>query len=97
VSGRDPGARPSALRRSVARAVRVTAAVAALLLTQVALVLADDPSPTPAPGGDPRSPGQGPGFVGQPLLAIGIVIAVALLSMLLTLLYVRLTSQRPRG
>lgn len=50
-------------------------------------------SPTPAePGvGDPRSSGEGPGFVGDPLTAILIVLAIGLGSVLATALYVRLT------
>jgi hypothetical protein len=49
-------------------------------------------SPTPGTGGDPRSSGEGPGLVGQPLLALGIVGAIAILSVLATLLYVRLSA-----
>jgi hypothetical protein len=49
-------------------------------------------SPTPsAQVGDPRSSGQGPGLVGDPLLAIAIVAAIGLASLGATLLYVRAT------
>jgi hypothetical protein len=48
-------------------------------------------SPSPAAGGDPRSSGEGPGLVGQPLLAIGAVIGIAIASIVATLLYVRMT------
>jgi hypothetical protein len=58
-----------------------------LAVAQVALAA----TPTPAPGGDPRSPGQGPGLVGQPLVAIGAVVAIGLLALVATLVYVRLT------
>lgn len=54
------------------------------------IALAATPSPSP-PLGDPRSPGQGPGFVGEPLLAIGLVLLIALLSVLVTAAYVRLS------
>jgi hypothetical protein len=83
------------IRQSLARAVAAAVSAVTLLLMQAAIALATDPSPTPQAGGDPRSPGQGPGFVGQPLLAVAAVIAVALLTVALTLVYVRLTAGRP--
>jgi hypothetical protein len=66
----------------------------AFTLGFVGPVLGADPTATPGAGGDPRSPGEGPGFVGDPLLAIGGVLALAILSVLLTLAYVRLTERR---
>lgn len=51
---------------------------------------AASPSP-PAPGGDPRSSGAGPGFVGDPLTAILVVLAIGLGTVLITSLYIRLT------
>ena len=54
-------------------------------------VLAASPSPTAATGGDPRSSGQGPGLVGDPLFAIGVVVGIGLLVLAATLLYVRAT------
>jgi hypothetical protein len=60
-----------------------------------AVALAADASATPATGGDPRSEGQGPGFVGQPLLAIGLVIVVGVAALVATLLFVRITRDRP--
>ena len=74
----------------------LTAAVVALTLSLVlaATVLAAEPGVTPGTGGDPRSPGQGPGLVGDPLFAIGTVVVVALVSIGLTLGYVRLTGSR---
>ncbi len=49
-------------------------------------------SPTPSPvAGDTRSAGEGPGFVGAPLLAIGGVLAIGLGTAALTVLFVRLT------
>lgn len=76
-------------------AVAMTATVAWLAVA--AVVLGADPSASPVPGGDPRSSGQGPGLVGDPLLAIGIVAAIAVVSLLATLAYVRATggARRP--
>jgi len=52
-------------------------------------------SPTPgAEVGDPRSSGQGPGLVGDPGIAILLVIAIGLGSVIATLVYVRLTADR---
>jgi hypothetical protein len=48
-------------------------------------------SPTPAQGGDPRSSGEGPGLVGQPGLAILAVMGIAVLAIVVTRIYVRLT------
>lgn len=56
-------------------------------------VLAASPSPDPA-GGDPRSAGQGPGLVGDPGFALLAVVAIGLLSVLATVVYVRLTARR---
>ena len=52
-------------------------------------------SPTPSPGiGDPRSSGQGPGLVGDPLTAILVVAAIAAVTVGITLAYVRVTGGR---
>jgi hypothetical protein len=48
-------------------------------------------SPTATAGGDPRSAGQGPGLVGDPLLAIAIVAAIGVVSLVATLAWVRAT------
>jgi hypothetical protein len=71
-------------------------AVAAIVLVlwAVSLALAAEPVATPGTGGDPRSPGQGPGLVGDPLFAIGAVVLVAVTSIVLTLGYVRMTDAR---
>lgn len=61
-----------------------------------AVVRAASPSP-PAPGGDPRSSGAGPGFVGDPLTVILVVLAIGLGTVLITSLYVRLTRPREPG
>ena len=66
---------------------------------------ASDPAATgspPAPpsaaagqdGGDLRSPGEGAGLAGSPLLAIGAVLAIGAATAAATLVYVRLTAVR---
>lgn len=60
-------------------------------------VASPTPGPTEAPDrGDTRSAGEGPGFVGEPLLAIAAVLAIGAAAAALTLLYVRLTGGRSR-
>jgi hypothetical protein len=85
---------------ALATGVAPVAAIAILLLLAGA-AFAASPSPTTAAGGDPRSSGQGPGLVGDPLAAIVAVAVVALASLGATLLYVRLTGgpgdMRPGG
>lgn len=49
------------------------------------------PGPSAAVGGDPRSSGQGPGLIGTPGLAILGVVAIGLIAVLVTAVYVRLT------
>ena len=52
---------------------------------------------TPTPGteaGDPRSSGQGPGLVGDPLFAVLAVIVIGVTAVLLTLAWIRLTPRR---
>jgi hypothetical protein len=80
----------SDIRARLARALAAFGAAAWWLATAATAVAA---SPSPGSGGDPRSSGQGPGLVGDPLLAVGAVLAVGLGAMLLTLAYVRLTSR----
>jgi hypothetical protein len=68
-----------------------------------AVALGASPDPTLRPGGDTRTPGAGPGFVGEPLLAILGVLALGIGSLLGTLAYIRLSGGRavrsgqPRG
>ena len=47
-----------------------------------------------AAGGDPRSSGQGPGLVGEPLAAVALVVAIGLVAAVATFGYVRLTGGR---
>jgi hypothetical protein len=88
-SARNPRRRTGGSRRHVI----LGSIVAALLLLAFALpALAATPSP--GPGGDPRSSGQGPGLVGDPAFAILAVLLIAAGAVLATLAYVRLTGGR---
>jgi len=66
---------------------------ARLIGDAVPAALAASPSTAPA-GGDPRSVGEGPGLVGQPVLALAIVIAIALVAIVATTAYIRLTGRK---
>ncbi len=82
----SPGAR-------LRRALTAGGASALAFLAVASTVLAA--SPTPSPGiGDPRSSGQGPGLVGDPLTAILVVAAIAAVTVGITLAYVRVTGGR---
>jgi hypothetical protein len=89
----------------VTRRVRASIALIAPGLVLVAVIvalalpaLAAAASPLPsADTGDTRSSGQGPGLVGAPGAAILAVVAIGLAAVLLTLVYVRLTSPGRRG
>ena len=59
-----------------------------------ATALAASPDPTLRPGADTRSPGQGPGLVGEPLLAILAMLGIGLLSAAGTLAWIRLMRRR---
>jgi hypothetical protein len=65
-----------------------------LLGLSIGPVLAASPPPSAGSdyGGDTRTSGQGPGLVGSPLYAIGGVLVVALISIGITLIYVRATA-----
>jgi len=65
-----------------------------LFLTGVGSVAAASPSPSGSIGGDPRSVGQGPGLVGDPASAILVVIAIGLVAVGLTLIWLKLTGGR---
>ena len=59
--------------------------------------LAASPSPSGrAGGGDPRSSGEGPGLIGDPLSAIAAVLGIGVASLVVTYLYIRLTAGRTR-
>jgi hypothetical protein len=65
----------------------------AVLGVMTTTALAASPVPSAA-GGDPRSSGQGPGLVGEPLIAIALVVAIGLVAAAVTFGYVRLTGGR---
>lgn len=65
-----------------------------LFLAIVGPVAAASPSPSGPIGGDPRSPGQGPGLVGDPASAILVVVAIGVGAVALTLAWVKLTGGR---
>lgn len=66
-----------------------------LVLASATQVLAASPTPSAGGGADPRSPGQGPGLVGDPVFAVVAVAGIALAAVLLTMAYLRLTGNRP--
>jgi hypothetical protein len=93
--------------RAAALALGAALALTAAALGPAGIALATTPSPggsppaaTSAPeGGDARSPGEGAGLAGAPLLAIGAVAVIGAASAIGTLAFVRLTGgpgERPR-
>ena len=78
-------------RRRLTRSHRVAGPLLWLILALP--MLAASPSPA-APGGDPRSSGQGPGLVGDPLIALLAPLVIGLGALVLTLVYIRLTGKR---
>jgi hypothetical protein len=65
-----------------------------LVLTLVGAATVFGASPTPGQGGDPRSPGQGPGLVGDPATAVLAVLVLAALSIVATTAWIRYTDRR---
>lgn len=59
-----------------------------------AVALAASPEPSVRPGSDTRSSGGGPGLVGDPLFAVLLVVAIAILSVVASLGWIRLTGGR---
>ncbi|HEU0235474.1 MAG TPA: hypothetical protein VFR14_03420 [Candidatus Limnocylindrales bacterium] len=74
--------------------IGLLAAAVVAWLADAAGALAASPSP-PAGGGDPRSSGEGPGLVGDPLFAVLVVVLIAIAAIVATTVWVRLT--RPPG
>ena len=66
----------------------------AMLLASVSVVLAVDPSASPAAGGDMRTNPAAPGLAGSPLFAVLGVAFVGLVAIVVTLVAVRLTARR---
>ena len=85
-----PGVRPGA-GAAIGAALRGIPVVLAWLISATTALAA---SPSPGAAGDPRSPGQGPGLVGDPLFAVLAVVGLGLASVLVTLGWVRLTTRR---
>ena len=75
-------------------AVALAADPTASLAATAAATLAATAAATAADRGDLRSPGEGAGIVGAPLLAIGTVLLIGLASAGATVVYVRLTRDR---
>jgi hypothetical protein len=102
-SSATSGSSSSRFRRL--RLVLASVCLGWLLLGLAGPVLAASPDPSPGGdyGGDTRTAGQGPGLVGSPLYAIGAVLLVALVSIGLAQVYLRLTpgpapaGQPPKG
>jgi hypothetical protein len=63
----------------------------------LALAVAVVAAAGPVTGGDPRSNGQGPGLVGTPGLALLGVLAIAAIAIVVTAVYVRLTTPPDSG
>ncbi len=98
ILGRDDGRRiRTGVASLAAGAVLVLLGIAWLVIAAVAspaIALAASPAPSGGTASDTRSPGQGPGLVGAPGQAILAVIAIGVLAVALTLVYVRLTTPR---
>ena len=75
----------------MARLIAIAGASLLLAMVLATAALAAEPSASPGTGGDPRSSGQGPGLVGEPGVAIALVVVIGLLAVGGTLLYVRAT------
>ena len=76
-------------RSAIIRTAAGAAATVAWLLF-AGLALAESPAPSQAVSGDPRA-GQAAGFVGNPALAIAIVVLVVAASLAATLVWIRAT------
>jgi len=78
---------------ATAGAVSMTAVAVAAWLATTASALAATPTPA-GDAGDPRSSGQGPGLVGDPLFAVLAVVVIGLTAVLVTTAWIRLTARR---
>lgn len=84
-------------RLLIARCVIAIALAISVVAAGAGPVIAASPEPSSAAGGDPRSSGQGPGFVGDAPMAIGATLAVGIGAAVATYAYVRLTARRRDG
>jgi hypothetical protein len=80
-----------------ARKVGLALIVLMAALAMSPLALAATPDPTSATIGDPRSSGQGPGLVGDPAMAIAIVLLIGVASVAISAAYLRLTAHATQG
>ncbi|MEX1170648.1 MAG: hypothetical protein WEE50_10950 [Chloroflexota bacterium] len=78
---------------TVVRSIPWAVVLASVWLALTSTAYAASPGPTAGPGGDPRSSGQGPGLVGDPLAALVAVLAIGLGALVLTLVYLRITAR----
>ncbi len=62
-----------------------------LLWVTTAVVVAAEPSAPPLPlvGGDPRSDGAGPGIIGSPFMILAAVVALGVVTALVTVVIAR--------
>ena len=81
--------------RPIVAIVGTTAVALTAWLATAALVLAATPTPA-SEAGDPRSSGQGPGLVGDPLFAVLAVVVIGLTAVLVTTAWIRVTARRER-
>jgi hypothetical protein len=86
--GTLPGRRNTLAFRGLVGAVALWIGLSVMVPT---VVHAQSPSPGVIGGGDTRSDGEGPGFVGSPLLVAAGVVVLGALTAGGTLLYLRLT------
>jgi hypothetical protein len=95
VLGRDGGPRTviAAVCLAAGTIMLSGAVVLAILGLATGTAAAASPTASPGIGGDPRSSGSGPGLVGEPLVALGIVALIALLAVVGTLIYIRATDR----
>ena len=77
---------------TVRRCLSGVLATAATWLAIASAALAATPTPG-AEAGDPRSSGQGPGLVGDPLFAVLAVVVIGVTAVLVTLAWIRLTAR----
>jgi hypothetical protein len=87
---------PVLARRSARSATAAAIAALAALADGTRVGVAADPTSSPL-AGDPRSAGEGPGLVGDPLFAIVVVLAIALIAIAITTLWVRATAAPSKG
>lgn len=96
LAGGATGRSRVAIAALVAAGICFAVAVAWWLLEAVigggaSAALAASPDPTIRPGTDTRTSGGGPGLVGDPLFALLVVVAIAVLSVAASLAWIRVT------